>query len=133
MLIGASVIGGILKLDDVNTVSTFMAKESILEGLPGCASLRYTWVISQSNTFPMTSCIMLPAAELWNLFGYKRVYKVCSENTERYGMTYVQRTMKLSRTQLGTEITERAGVVEIYSIMNDKKPNKNGLVVYSLF
>lgn len=111
-----------------------MAKESILEGLPGCASLRYTWVISHLNTFPMTSCIMLPAAELWNLFGYRIVYKFFSENAERCGMTYVQRTMKLCRTQLGTEITEGEGVVEIYSIMKDKKkPNKNGLVVYSLF
>lgn len=64
---------------------------------------------------------MLPAAELWNLLGYRGVYKVFSENAERYRMTYVERTMKLSRTQLGTEITEGEVVVEIYSITNDKK------------
>lgn len=74
--------------------------------------LRYTWVVSHSNTFPMTSCIMLPAAELWSLSGYRRVCKIVSEDAERYGMTYVQRTMKLSGTQLGTKITEGEGVVE---------------------
>lgn len=72
----------------------------------------------------MTSCIMLPPAELRNLSGYRRVYKVLSEDAERYGMTYAQRTMKLSRTQLWREITDGEGGVESYRIVNDKKPQQ---------
>lgn len=60
----------------------------------------------------------------WGTYLDIEVYKILSEDAQRYGMTYVQNPMELSRTQLRTEITEGENVVESYRIINDKKPNK---------
>lgn len=59
------------------------------------------------------------------------MYKILSEDAERYEMTYVQNPMELSRTQLRTEISEGEGVVESYRIINDKKTQQNTVLLWT--